>query len=61
MECWEYGWITPKETDGLTIKWGDPEVLVELTQQIASMTGVGEWFSGGVRGAAKKKIGRAHV
>ena len=54
MECWEYGWITPKETDGLTIKWGDPEVLVELTQQIASMTGVGEWFSGGVRGAAKK-------
>ena len=54
MECWEYGWITPKETDGITIKWGDPEVLVELTQQIASMSGVGEWFREGVRGAAKK-------
>ena len=54
MECFEKGWITTQHTDGLELKWGDPEVLFELLNQIGNKEGFGALFSEGTLGAAKK-------
>lgn len=52
VECYEYGWITPEQTGGLELKWGDGKVLVELTRQIINQEGLGKLFKKGIRGAA---------
>jgi len=54
MECYEKGLITKEDTDGMEIKWGDGKVLVELTKQIAELKDMGELFTAGIQGAAKK-------
>jgi len=54
MECFEKGWITTKDTDGLEIKWGDPKALSALVEQIGKKQGFGSVFSEGTLGAAKK-------
>jgi len=60
MECFEKGWITPKDTDGLEIKWGDPKALSALVEQIGKKQGFGSIFSEGTLGAAKR-IGQGAV
>lgn len=52
MECYEAGWLTPEQTGGKAIRWGDGETLVELTRQIIKQEGLGELFKNGIRGAA---------
>ena len=54
MECYEKGLITRQDTGGLEIKWGDGDVLIELVRQIASGEGLGELFSEGIMGAARR-------
>ena len=54
MECFEKGWITTKDTDGLELKWGDPQVLISLLRQIGEKQGFGSIFSEGTLNAAKK-------
>ncbi|MCK4855878.1 MAG: hypothetical protein KAT31_16475, partial [Bacteroidales bacterium] len=54
MECFEKGWITAEDTDGLELKWGNPEVLFKLLDQIGNKEGFGAIFSEGTLGAAKK-------
>jgi aldehyde:ferredoxin oxidoreductase len=54
MECYEKGLITTQDTNGLEIKWGDGDSLVECTRQIVEGKGIGEWFLDGIVGAAKK-------
>jgi aldehyde:ferredoxin oxidoreductase len=52
-ECWEKALISEKDTNGLKIEWGNGEVLIELTKQIAQLKGIGKWFKEGIQGAAK--------
>jgi len=54
MECFERGWITTKDTDGLEIRWGDPNALSGLVEQIGKREGFGAIFSEGTLGAARK-------
>jgi aldehyde:ferredoxin oxidoreductase len=54
MECFEKGWVTVKDTDGLEIKWGDPKVLFVLLSQIGNKIGFGAIFSEGTLRAAEK-------
>jgi aldehyde:ferredoxin oxidoreductase len=54
IECFEKGWITAEDTDGLELKWGNPEVLFKLLDQIGNKVGFGAIFSEGTLGAAKK-------
>ena len=54
MECFEKGWITAEDTDGLELKWGNPEVLFKLLDQIGNKEGFGAIFAEGTLGAAKK-------
>ncbi|MEM3703667.1 MAG: aldehyde ferredoxin oxidoreductase family protein [Candidatus Bathyarchaeia archaeon] len=56
-ELYEKGIIGKSETDGLELKWGDPEVLVELVKRIALRIGIGSILGEGVKRAAEA-IGR---
>lgn len=48
MECCERGLIS-KEVDGLKIRWGDPDLLIELIKRIAFRRGIGALLSEGVK------------
>jgi len=54
MECYEKGIINKEYTGGLEIEWGNGEVLVELTEQIAKLEGLGKLFEKGIIGATQK-------
>lgn len=54
MECYEKGIINRKDTDGIEIRWGDPDILIDLIKQIGNKEGFGSIFSGGALEAAKK-------
>ncbi|PKM92745.1 MAG: aldehyde:ferredoxin oxidoreductase, partial [Elusimicrobia bacterium HGW-Elusimicrobia-4] len=58
MECYEKGILTKKDTDGLELKWGDADLIAELTERIATRKGkFGNLLAEGSYHAAKK-IGR---
>ncbi len=54
MECYERGILTKEDTDGLELKWGDPELLIELISKIALRKGFGNLLADGTRVAAAK-------
>ena len=54
MECFEKGWITTNDTDGLELRWGDPRALFTLVEQIGRREGFGALFAEGTVQAAKK-------
>jgi aldehyde:ferredoxin oxidoreductase len=54
MECFEKGWITTDDTDGLELKWGDPKAFLTLVEQIGRREGFGAIFGEGTLEAAKK-------
>jgi len=54
MECFEKGWITPADTDGLQLTWGNPQALTGLTEQIGKREGFGAIFAEGTLPAAKR-------
>jgi len=53
-ECYEKGIIDKEYTGGIEIEWGNGEVLVELTEQIARLEGLGKLFEKGIVGASQK-------
>jgi len=54
MECFERGWITEKDTDGIKLSWGDPDVIVKMTEKIAKRDGFGSILAEGAVRAAEK-------
>lgn len=54
MECYEKGILTVKDTEGIELKWGNPEAIVKLVEKIAMKEGIGKTLSEGVKSAAKK-------
>ena len=54
MECFEKGLLDTVDTGGLKLKWGDPSVLIKLTEQISRREDFGAIFSEGTLAAAKK-------
>jgi aldehyde:ferredoxin oxidoreductase len=57
IECFENGLLDRKDTDGLTLGWGQSETIVRLTEMIIQRQGIGDVLADGVRAAAAK-IGR---
>ncbi|NTU48275.1 MAG: hypothetical protein HGA84_04635, partial [Syntrophobacteraceae bacterium] len=53
MECYEKGLLTNKETEGLPLRFGDPEGLIEITRRIAFREGVGDLLAEGSLRAAR--------
>jgi aldehyde:ferredoxin oxidoreductase len=57
IECFEQGILGPADTDGLELRWGDADVIIELVNKMAAREGVGDLLADGVK-AASQKIGR---
>ncbi|MEM0049170.1 MAG: aldehyde ferredoxin oxidoreductase family protein [Candidatus Bathyarchaeia archaeon] len=53
MELYERGIIGKSETDGLELRWGDPDIICELVRKIALRIGIGNILAEGVRKAAE--------
>jgi len=52
-ELYEKGILSKSETDGLELRWGNPEVMLELVRRIALRIGVGNLLGEGVKRAAE--------
>jgi aldehyde:ferredoxin oxidoreductase len=55
MECYEQGLITKEDTDGIDLKWGNSDAIIEALHKIGTKDGaLGELFGDGVKAAAAK-------
>ncbi len=59
LEAFERGFLTPADTDGLALTWGDPKVMLALVRQIGLREGIGKLLGEGVREAARQIGGGA--
>jgi aldehyde:ferredoxin oxidoreductase len=57
MECFERGLLTPADTGGMELRFGDALAMVQTTEQIALRQGFGDLLAHGAYRAAEK-IGR---
>jgi len=57
MECFERGLVTKEDTDGLELKFGNHQAMVEMVRKIAFREGVGDILAEGVM-RASQKIGK---
>lgn len=54
MECFERGLITSRDTDGLDLRFGNHEAMVEMTRRIAEGEGLGKLLGQGTREASRQ-------
>ena len=54
MELWERGIITPSDTGGMDLSWGDADTLLVLIEQIAARDGYGAVLADGVAAMARR-------
>jgi aldehyde:ferredoxin oxidoreductase len=54
MECYEKGLLTPADTGGLELKFGNTAAVFELIRQIAHREGLGALLAQGVKRAAQQ-------
>ncbi|MDL2217137.1 aldehyde ferredoxin oxidoreductase family protein [Christensenellaceae bacterium OttesenSCG-928-M15] len=59
MECYEKGILSLEELDGVRLNWGNGDAIVEMTEKICKLDGIGEVFALGSRAAADK-LGKGH-
>ena len=57
MECYENGLFTLEELDGIDLKWGNSEAIVEMTKHICENKGIGA-ILGGASVKAAEQLGR---
>ncbi len=48
-ECYQRGLITDKDTDGMKLKFGDPEIVMTLIEKIARREGFGDLLAEGTK------------
>jgi aldehyde:ferredoxin oxidoreductase len=54
VDCYENGIITNRDTDGLELKWGKADAIIELIHKIARREGIGDILAEGAKIAAEK-------
>jgi len=59
IDCFENGLINEKDTDGLSLTWGNSEAIVAMTEKIGKKEGFGTILSEGSAWAAEKIGGNA--
>jgi aldehyde:ferredoxin oxidoreductase len=57
MECFEKGILTEKDTGGRKVRFGDPDALLWLIEEVVHRRGIGDILAEGVK-AASERIGR---
>jgi len=53
IEAYEKGIINKSDTEGIELRWGDPQVVLRLIRKIAFREGIGDLLSKGVRRASE--------
>jgi aldehyde:ferredoxin oxidoreductase len=59
MECYEKGFLSKTDLDGIEMNWGDVEATMAMLKKIARRDGCGNLFAEGVKRAAEKIGGAA--
>ncbi len=54
IECYERGILTEADTDGLELRFGDPDPVIELIHRIAKREGIGDLLAEGTRRASAR-------
>lgn len=54
MDCYERGIITMKDTEGIELRFGNHEAVVQFVEKIAMRSGLGDILAEGVRIAAQR-------
>jgi aldehyde:ferredoxin oxidoreductase len=54
MECYEKGFLTKEDTEGLELTFGNAGSAIKLIEKIASREGIGKVLADGVKEAAKR-------
>ncbi len=54
MEAFEKGLISPADTGGLELTWGNAGAMIDAIHAIAHREGIGAWLADGVRAAAAR-------
>jgi aldehyde:ferredoxin oxidoreductase len=54
MECYEKGILKKSDTDGLELKFGDPDIMVRLIHKIAKREGIGDLLAEGTKRMSEK-------
>lgn len=57
MDCYERGILTPEDTDGIELTWGNHEAIIAMLHKLGTREGFGDVLADGVRRAAER-IGR---
>lgn len=60
MECYEKGVIGSEELDGLDLKWGNSQAVVEMVKRIALREGFGDVLAEGTKRASEKVGGESY-
>lgn len=59
MECFEKGFLTKDQLDGLDMRWGNVEAVRQLLHMIAHRQGIGDLLAEGIMRSSKKLDGEA--
>lgn len=59
MECFEKGLITKSDTDGIELKWGNAQAMVQMVKKIGEREGFGRLLGEGVKRASEAIGGMA--
>ncbi|MGI5837591.1 MAG: aldehyde ferredoxin oxidoreductase family protein [Chloroflexota bacterium] len=54
MECFERGYLTKADCDGLELRWGDADAMLKLLEMIGERRGIGDLLAEGSRIAAQR-------
>lgn len=54
MECYEKGLLSQSDLDGIDLRWGNVEAMVQMWHKIARREGIGDLLAEGVKRAAQK-------
>jgi aldehyde:ferredoxin oxidoreductase len=54
MECFENGIITKEDTDGIDLRWGNTEAIIDFLKMMGERRGIGDLFADGVKTASEK-------
>jgi aldehyde:ferredoxin oxidoreductase len=53
IKLYEMGLISKKDTGGISLEWGNPEIIEKIIQQTNKKIGIGEWIAKGSRELGK--------
>jgi aldehyde:ferredoxin oxidoreductase len=54
MDCFEHGYLTLKDTDGIDLRFGNADAMLAMVKKIAKREGLGDLLANGSAYAAKK-------